>query len=65
FKKPATFADCGDHELPFGWEKVRDVHGDVGVYYVNHHKKTTQIEDPRIQWKREQERMLREYLENA
>ncbi|MBN3290579.1 SYRC protein, partial [Polypterus senegalus] len=58
--KPLTFADCIGDELPVGWEEAYDPQ--VGAYYIDHNTKTTQIEDPRIQWQREQERMLKEYL---
>uniref|UniRef100_A0A8C2D931 WWC family member 3 n=1 Tax=Cyprinus carpio TaxID=7962 RepID=A0A8C2D931_CYPCA len=43
-----------------GWEVVYDQQ--VGVYYIDHINKTTQIENPRTQWRQEQERMLKEYL---
>ncbi|XP_030057477.1 protein WWC3 isoform X2 [Microcaecilia unicolor] len=58
--KPLTFADCVGDELPLGWEIVYDQQ--IGVYYMDHINKLTQIEDPREQWRREQERMLKEYL---
>ncbi|XP_069495177.1 protein WWC3, partial [Ambystoma mexicanum] len=58
--KPLTFADCIGDELPLGWEIVYDQQ--IGVYYMDHIKQVTQIEDPREQWRREQERMLKEYL---
>jgi len=32
--KPATFADCLDNELPYGWELAYDPQ--VGTYYINH-----------------------------
>ncbi|KAK2872969.1 hypothetical protein Q8A67_022866 [Cirrhinus molitorella] len=58
--KPLTFADCIGDELPVGWEEAYDPH--VGAYYVDHNTKSTQLEDPRAQWQREQELMLRDYL---
>ncbi|XP_018409006.1 PREDICTED: protein WWC3 [Nanorana parkeri] len=58
--KPLTFADCVGNELPLGWEIVYDTQ--IGVYYMDHINQITQIEDPREQWRREQERMLKEYL---
>ncbi|XP_063306154.1 protein WWC3 isoform X2 [Pelobates fuscus] len=58
--KPLTFADCVGNELPLGWEIVYDQQ--IGVYYMDHINQITQIEDPREQWRREQERMLKEYL---
>ncbi|MEE6469318.1 hypothetical protein FKM82_008579 [Ascaphus truei] len=58
--KPLTFADCVGNELPLGWEIVYDQQ--IGVYYMDHINQLTQIEDPREQWRREQERMLKEYL---
>ncbi|KAK1788106.1 hypothetical protein P4O66_016570, partial [Electrophorus voltai] len=61
--KPLTFADCIGDELPVGWEEAYDPH--VGAYYVDHNTKSTQLEDPRAQWQREQELMLREYLSVA
>ncbi|XP_029924732.1 LOW QUALITY PROTEIN: protein KIBRA [Myripristis murdjan] len=61
--KPLTFADCIGDELPVGWEEAYDP--TVGAYYVDHNTKSTQLEDPRAQWQREQEAMLREYLNVA
>ncbi|XP_016394529.1 protein KIBRA-like [Sinocyclocheilus rhinocerous] len=58
--KPLTFADCIGDELPVGWEEAYDPH--VGAYYVDHNTKSTHLEDPRAQWQREQELMLRDYL---
>uniref|UniRef100_A0A4W3GYA0 WW and C2 domain containing 1 n=1 Tax=Callorhinchus milii TaxID=7868 RepID=A0A4W3GYA0_CALMI len=43
-----------------GWEETHDAQ--VGAYYIDHNTQTTQIEDPRAQWRREQERMLKDYL---
>ncbi|KAA8589699.1 hypothetical protein FQN60_013064 [Etheostoma spectabile] len=48
--KPLTFADCVGDELPLGHS------GCVPL------SETTQIENPRTQWRQEQERMLKEYL---
>uniref|UniRef100_A0A8C7K785 WW and C2 domain containing 1 n=1 Tax=Oncorhynchus kisutch TaxID=8019 RepID=A0A8C7K785_ONCKI len=61
--KPLTFADCIGDELPVGWEEAYDPN--VGAYYVDHNTSDTQLEDPRAQWQREQEVMLREYLDVA
>ncbi|XP_035289524.1 protein KIBRA [Anguilla anguilla] len=61
--KPLTFADCIGDELPVGWEEAYDPH--VGAYYVDHNTKSTQLEDPRLQWQREQKRMLHQYLDVA
>uniref|UniRef100_A0AAY4E5G8 WW domain-containing protein n=1 Tax=Denticeps clupeoides TaxID=299321 RepID=A0AAY4E5G8_9TELE len=58
--KPLTFADCVGDELPLGWEVVYDQQ--VGVYYIDHINKSTQIENPRTQWRQQQECMLKEYL---
>ncbi|XP_045852551.1 protein WWC3-like [Meles meles] len=58
--KPLTFADCVGDELPLGWETVYDKQ--IGIYYTDHIKKLTQFQDPREQWRRKQERMLKEYL---
>uniref|UniRef100_A0A182P7M3 Protein kibra n=1 Tax=Anopheles epiroticus TaxID=199890 RepID=A0A182P7M3_9DIPT len=61
--KPETFADCIGNELPFGWEESYDPQ--IGTYYINHNTQTTQLEDPRLQWKSKQDEMLREYLCSA
>ncbi|NXG26823.1 WWC2 protein, partial [Dromaius novaehollandiae] len=58
--KPLSFADCVGDELPWGWEAAYDPQ--IGVYYIDHMNQTTQIEDPRKQWRQEQERMLKDYL---
>uniref|UniRef100_A0A182ILW0 Protein kibra n=1 Tax=Anopheles atroparvus TaxID=41427 RepID=A0A182ILW0_ANOAO len=60
---PETFADCIGNELPFGWEESYD--SQIGTYYINHNTQTTQLEDPRLQWKSKQDEMLREYLCSA
>uniref|UniRef100_A0A182LXR4 Protein kibra n=1 Tax=Anopheles culicifacies TaxID=139723 RepID=A0A182LXR4_9DIPT len=61
--KPETFADCIGNELPFGWEESYDPQ--IGTYYINHNTQSTQLEDPRLQWKSKQDEMLREYLCSA
>ncbi|KAG8508358.1 Protein WWC2, partial [Galemys pyrenaicus] len=61
--KPLSFADCVGDELPWGWEAGFDPQ--IGVYYIDHVNKTTQIEDPRKQWRGEQEKMLKDYLSVA
>lgn len=58
--KPHTFADCVGDELPIGWEEAHDPQ--IGRYYINHIDQTTQLEDPRKEWKTVQEAMLRDYL---
>ncbi|XP_030047377.1 protein WWC2 [Microcaecilia unicolor] len=58
--KPLSFADCVGDELPWGWEAAYDPQ--IGVYYIDHINQTTQIEDPRKLWRKEQERMLKDYL---
>ncbi|XP_036141940.1 protein kibra [Monomorium pharaonis] len=63
FTKPQTFADCIGNELPLGWEEAYDKH--VGCYYINHVNQTTQLEDPRQEWRAIQEAMLREYMQTA
>ncbi|KAL6430434.1 hypothetical protein ACFW04_007809 [Cataglyphis niger] len=63
FTKPQTFADCIGNELPLGWEEAYDKH--VGAYYINHVNQTTQLEDPRQEWRAIQEAMLRDYLQTA
>lgn len=37
----------------------------IGHYYINHNTQTTQLEDPRQEWKSRQEEMLREYMCSA
>ncbi|EGI66079.1 Protein WWC1 [Acromyrmex echinatior] len=63
FTKPQTFADCIGNELPLGWEEAYDKH--VGAYYINHVNQTTQLEDPRQEWRAIQEAMLRDYMQTA
>ncbi|XP_053556223.1 LOW QUALITY PROTEIN: protein WWC2 [Bombina bombina] len=58
--KPLSFADCVGDELPWGWESNYDPQ--IGVYFIDHINQTTQIEDPRKLWRKEQERMLKDYL---
>ncbi|ESO90609.1 hypothetical protein LOTGIDRAFT_123009 [Lottia gigantea] len=61
--KPQSFADCVGDELPVGWEETYDP--SIGVYYINHIQQTNQVEDPRLQWRQQQEVMLKEYLVTA
>lgn len=49
--------------MPLGWEEVYD--RQIGYYYINHNSKSTQLEDPRLEWKTRQEEMLREYMSSA
>lgn len=64
YTKPETFADCVGDELPLGWEEVIDPQ--LGVrYYIDHINQINQLEDPRLQWRQEQEFMLKEYLVTA
>ncbi|KAG5285048.1 hypothetical protein AALO_G00033520 [Alosa alosa] len=59
----SRMAYCIGDELPVGWEEVYDP--SVGAYYVDHNTKSTQLEDPRVQWQREQQHMLEDYLQVA
>ncbi|XP_048589384.1 protein KIBRA [Nematostella vectensis] len=61
--KPLSFSDCVGNELPLGWEELEDASG--GKYYIDHNTETQQTEDPRIQWRQQQEDMLKEYLSLA
>ncbi|XP_033097245.1 protein KIBRA-like isoform X2 [Anneissia japonica] len=61
--KPYSFADCSKNELPLGWEQVYDEQ--LGIYYINHIHKLNQIEDPRLQWRHQQDEMLKDYLQSA
>ncbi|XP_017488689.1 PREDICTED: protein kibra, partial [Rhagoletis zephyria] len=63
YTKPQSFEDCVGDELPHGWEEAYDPH--IGRYYINHIEQTTQLEDPRQEWKSVQEQMLRDYLSAA
>ncbi|ERL91242.1 hypothetical protein D910_08577 [Dendroctonus ponderosae] len=63
YTKPQTFADCIGNELPLGWEEAYD--GQIGPYYINHVNQSTQLEDPRQEWRAVQEAMLRDYLQTA
>lgn len=37
-------AECGDNELPFGWERIDDPQ--YGTYYIDHVNRKTQYENP-------------------
>jgi len=50
-------------ELPMGWEESYDPN--IGPYYINHLAQSTQLEDPRQEWKSVQEQMLSDYLSAA
>ncbi|XP_048775157.1 protein WWC2-like isoform X3 [Ostrea edulis] len=63
YTKPQSFADCVGDELPYGWEECVDQQ--IGVYFINHNQQTNQLEDPRQQWREQQEMMLKEYLVTA
>ena len=36
--------DCGEDELPFGWERIDDPH--YGTYFIDHVNRRTQYENP-------------------
>ena len=36
--------DCGDDELPYGWERIDDPH--YGTYFIDHVNRRTQYENP-------------------
>ncbi|XP_033244324.1 protein kibra isoform X2 [Drosophila miranda] len=46
-----------------GWEESYDPN--IGPYYINHLAQSTQLEDPRQEWKSVQEQMLSDYLSAA
>jgi len=60
FLKPMSFADCIGDELPVGWEEAEDPI--LGRYFIDHNTNLNQFEDPREIWRKEQEEMIREYL---
>ncbi|XP_037092842.1 membrane-associated guanylate kinase, WW and PDZ domain-containing protein 2-like [Pollicipes pollicipes] len=39
-----SLAECEDHELPYGWERIDDV--TYGTYYIDHVNRRTQYENP-------------------
>ncbi|XP_017466795.1 PREDICTED: membrane-associated guanylate kinase, WW and PDZ domain-containing protein 1-like isoform X2 [Rhagoletis zephyria] len=45
-----SLEDCGDHELPYGWEKIED--SLYGTYYIDHVNRRTQYENPVLEAKR-------------
>lgn len=45
-----SLEDCGDDELPYGWEKICDPQ--YGIYYIDHVNRKTQYENPVLQAKR-------------
>lgn len=49
--------------MPLGWEEAYDPV--IGPYFISHITQSTQIEDPRHEWKGVQEEMLKEYLCSA
>ncbi|EDV90829.1 GH14353 [Drosophila grimshawi] len=63
YTKPHSFEDCVGDELPVGWEEAYD--SNIGRYYINHIAQSTQLEDPRQEWKSVQEQMLSDYLSAA
>lgn len=36
--------ECGEDELPFGWERIDDPQ--YGIYYIDHVNRKTQYENP-------------------
>ena len=42
--------ECGDDELPFGWERIDDPQ--YGTYYIDHVNRRTQYENPVVMAKR-------------
>uniref|UniRef100_A0A336JYE8 CSON007412 protein n=1 Tax=Culicoides sonorensis TaxID=179676 RepID=A0A336JYE8_CULSO len=49
-----SLEDCGDDELPFGWDIVFDPQ--YGTYYIDHVNRKTQYENPVLQAKRMSEK---------
>ncbi|CAD7012274.1 unnamed protein product [Ceratitis capitata] len=45
-----SLEDCGDDELPYGWEKIED--SLYGTYYIDHVNRRTQYENPVLEAKR-------------
>ncbi|XP_055838005.1 membrane-associated guanylate kinase, WW and PDZ domain-containing protein 1 isoform X2 [Episyrphus balteatus] len=45
-----SLEDCGDNELPYGWEKIDDAL--YGTYYIDHVNRRTQYENPVLEAKR-------------
>ena len=45
--------ECGDDELPFGWERIDDPQ--YGTYYIDHANRRTQYENPVVMAKRQLE----------
>nr|XP_049705495.1 membrane-associated guanylate kinase, WW and PDZ domain-containing protein 2 isoform X2 [Helicoverpa armigera] len=45
-----SLGECGEDELPFGWERVTDER--YGSYYVDHINRRTQYENPVLQARR-------------
>lgn len=45
-----SLGECGEDELPYGWERVTDER--YGSYYVDHINRRTQYENPVLQARR-------------
>ncbi|XP_076849055.1 membrane-associated guanylate kinase, WW and PDZ domain-containing protein 2a isoform X3 [Brachyhypopomus gauderio] len=54
-KKAKPPEECGDDELPYGWEKIDDPV--YGSYYVDHINRRTQFENPVLEAKRRVQQM--------
>lgn len=55
--------DCVGDELPFGWDVA--FAPIVGFYYIDHIRRKNQLEDPRIEVRNAQIRMLTNYMKQA
>ncbi|XP_078098119.1 membrane-associated guanylate kinase, WW and PDZ domain-containing protein 3-like isoform X2 [Mustelus asterias] len=55
-KKAKPPEECGEGELPYGWEKISDPV--YGFYYIDHINQRTQFENPVIEAKRKKQLIL-------
>ncbi|XP_043572277.1 membrane-associated guanylate kinase, WW and PDZ domain-containing protein 3a isoform X3 [Chiloscyllium plagiosum] len=55
-KKAKPPEECGEGELPYGWEKISDPV--YGFYYIDHINQRTQFENPVVEAKRKKQLVL-------
>ena len=57
------FSNYKGNELPLGWQEVSDPA--YGKYYVNHINRHVQITDPRLEFMKEKQQMINNFVSIA
>lgn len=58
-----SLEECGEDELPYGWEKIED--SLYGTYYIDHVNRKTQYENPVLEAKRRAAEQKQQHQHNT